>query len=234
MDGSTGSGGASGADGSAGAAGAAGAGTIHLTWDFDDDTYQGFAVGMTDFSDETRGDLEHSVDDLPAPLSGGGIRIFADNHSDDLWHFIARSFGPAEGVAASQAYRVTIRVRVASNTPSGCGGVGGPPDAVKLKAGVVGSEPRPVRGQDGYTGFSADKGNQSQVGSEAVDLGTIGTSGQNCAGGANPWEILDRSGTMSATSAGDGTLWVYLGGDSGFEAATTLYYDQVELTLTPE
>jgi hypothetical protein len=231
--GSTGSGGAAGVAGAAGDGGSAGDGTLHLTWDFEDGGYQGFSVGMSDFEDATQGVIDHSVDDLPAPLSGKGIRVFADNRSDDLWHFIARSFGAAEGVASGQTYQVTIRARVASNAPSGCVGVGGPPDGVTIKSGVVAAEPEPVRDQTGYIGFSADKGNQSQIGSEAVDLGTIGTSGENCTG-SNPWELLDRSGTMSVTSANDGTLWVYVGGDSGFETDSTLYYDQLELTLTPQ
>jgi hypothetical protein len=219
--------------GGGGSGGADGGGDITLSWDFEDGSYQGFFVGITDFEEVTRGGLEHAVDDLPSPLSGKGIRVFADNRSDDLWHFIARELTTADGIVAGRAYDVRIAVDVASNTPSGCIGVGGAPDAVTLKAGVVDAEPaEEVQGD--YVGFTADKGNQSEIGSEAVDLGTIGTSGDNC-GGENAWELLERSGTMTSavTATAEGKLWVYAGGDSGFETDSTLYYDRVAVTLRP-
>lgn len=209
------------------------AGPIELTWRFDD-SLQGFAVDITDFHAETRGELRSELVALPAPLTGNGLRVFANNYSDDLWHFLWREIGPAEGVVAGTTYRVTIALQVASNVASGCMGVGGSPDSVTLKGGVVAVQPAPVTDAEGYIGFSADKGNQVNVGPDAVDLGTIGTDGTDCEGSSNPWEVLERSGTMTATATDDGRLWVYVGGDSGFESATTLHYLSVGVTLDPQ
>jgi hypothetical protein len=208
-------------------------GPIERTWTFDK-ALQDFSVDISDFDPETRGELRSGLEPLPAPLTGAGLRVFANNFSDDLWHFLWREVGAAEGVTPNTTYAVTIKLRVASNIASGCMGVGGSPDSIFLKGGVVAVQPAAVSQPDGSIGFSADKGNQAQVGPEAVDLGTIGTDGEDCTGDTNPWQILERSGTMTATSTADGRLWVYVGGDSGFESATTLYYLSVGVTLAPQ
>lgn len=201
-------------------------------WNFENGTLQGFDVDRTDYSDTTPGDLQFSVEPMPGDLEGQGVEIVALNESDDLWHFLAREIGADEGVQPNTTYTATLEVHVASNEPGDCAGVGGPPDAVWLKGGVVDERPQPVQVDD-RTEFSIAKGNQSQVGPEAVDLGDIGTSNTDCTGDG-PWHLLQRSGTMLATSTDDATLWVYVGGDSGFEAATTLYYDLIRVTLVPQ
>ena len=68
-----------------------GGGTVALSFDFEDGTYQGFTVDQTDFTELTRGELEHAVEALPAPLSGQGLRVDAHNRSDDQWSYIVRA-----------------------------------------------------------------------------------------------------------------------------------------------
>jgi hypothetical protein len=208
-------------------------GVIERTWSFDTALHD-FNVDMSDFEPETRGELRFGREPLPAPLSGTGLRVYARNYSDDLWHFLWRELGAAEGIAPNTTYAVTIRLRVASNVASGCMGAGGSPDSVFLKGGVVAVQPAAVTQADGSIVFSANKGNQAEVGPEAVDLGTIGTDGDDCTGDTNPWQVLERTGTMTATSTADGRLWVYAGGDSGFESWTTLHYLSVGVTLTAQ
>jgi hypothetical protein len=208
-------------------------GVIERTWSFDTALHD-FKVDMSDFETGTRGELRSGLKPLPAPLSGTGLEVYARNYSDDLWHFLWRELGAAEGIAPDTTYAVTIKLRVASNVASGCMGVGGSPDSIFLKGGVVAVQPAPVAQSDGSVVFSADKGNQAQVGPEAVDLGTIGTDGEDCVGETNPWQVLERTGTMTATSTADGRLWVYVGGDSGFESFTTLHYLSVGVTLTAQ
>jgi hypothetical protein len=208
-------------------------GPIERTWSFDGSQHD-FKVDISDFEPATRGELRFGLEPLPAPLTGTGLRVYANNFSDDLWHFLWRELGAAEGVAPNTTYAVTIKLRVASNIASGCMGVGGSPDSVFLKGGVVAVAPAAVTQPDGSIVFSANKGNQAEVGPEAVDLGTIGTDGDDCVDQKNPWEVLERSGAMTATSTADGRLWVYVGGDSGFESATTLHYLSVGVTLTPQ
>ena len=208
-------------------------GVIERTWTFDKALHD-FKVDMSDFDPETRGELRFGLEPLPAPLTGTGLRVYVRNYSDDLWHFLWRELGAAEGVTPNTTYAATITLRVASNVASGCTGAGGSPDSIFLKGGVVAVQPAAVTQPDGSIVFSAEKGNQAEVGPEGVDLGTIGTDGEDCVGETNPWQVLERTGTMTATSTADGRLWVYVGGDSGFESFTTLHYLSVGVTLTAQ
>jgi hypothetical protein len=208
-------------------------GPVTLRFDFEDGTDAGFVVDQTDFEEPTRGAYEANVGALPAPLAGVGLELDTFNNSDDQWVYIARRLGADDGVEPGRAYRATLAIALYSNTPSGCTGVGGSPDGLTIKGGVVDREPAPLPPDDlGYIGFSIDKGNQTVVGPEAVGLGGIGTAGTDCTG-ENPWELLEREGSMDVTATPDGELWVYVGTDSAFEGAAIYGYDEVRVTLTP-
>ena len=209
---------------------AGGDGTLTV-WTFDEDV-EGFVVDQTDFHPDTRGDLDAAITDLPAPLTGRGLQLVTMNRSDDQWVYATRGLDAEHGVAPSTLYDATITLRFATSTPTGCVGVGGAPDAVTIKAGVVDRAPEHVTLDEGYIGFSIDKGDQSQIGSEAVDLGLISGSSTDCAG-QPPWELVTRTGEMRATSDAEGRLWIYVGTDSGFESGFTLYLDELTLELTP-
>lgn len=212
-------------------AGGCGSGGEAHVWDFEDGTTMGFYADQSDFSEATRGGLDTAVEALPSPLTGKGLRVTADNKSDDQWAFIARELGAAEGVVAGQRYEAKIAIKVASDAPSGCAGVGGSPEAVIIKGGVVTTKPAALAPDaSGYIGFSAKKGSQTMFDVEAVDLGNIAT-GAACEG-EHPWKLMERSGTMEVTAPADGKLWVYVGTDSGYETAHTISYDEVSVTLT--
>jgi hypothetical protein len=40
--------------------------------------------------------------------------------------------------------------------------------------------------------------------------------------------------SFTVTSDKDGSIWVIIGSDSGFEGATTLYYDAIEIGFIEE
>ena len=51
----------------------------------------------------------------------------------------------------------------------------------------------------------------------------------------NPrYKLLTRKNTVTATADADGSLWVVVGTESGFEATTTLFYKSISVTLTPK
>jgi hypothetical protein len=171
---------------------------------------------------------------LPAPLSGTGWRIASINRSDDQWVYISRELNSVDGVTPSTRYDVTIQARIATTLPTGCAGVGGSPDGIYLKGGVVSRAPMAVRESAARTSFNLMKGAQANVGSDAVLLGsgTVVGTGTNC-GADNPGETITRMGRMRATSDATGRLWVYVGTDSAFEGGFTIWYRDVEVTLTP-
>jgi hypothetical protein len=171
---------------------------------------------------------------LPAPLdqTRGGLFIAGSNNSDDLFMFWK---GRATGLQTGRAYAVEFTVEVATNVPKGVGGIGGSPDtSVFVKAGASNVEPIAALGDAGNRPeyrLNVDKGNQSQSGKDAVVIGSAG----NLSGTAT-WELKElRSGPtpLAVTPAPDGSVWLLVGTDSGFEGRTSLYYTRVTAQFTP-
>jgi len=84
--------------------------------------------------------------------------------------------------------------------------------------------------------LNLDKGNQATAGEDMVNLGTaanpnidLGTfTGEEYA----LMNLNNQAMPFTVTSDKDGGIWVLVGSDSGFEGATTLYYDALEIQLT--
>jgi hypothetical protein len=181
------------------------------------------------------------VDALPpsAPkgLLGKGLQLAATNRSDDLFMFIKRRLSVAEGIRPDTDYQVSFVLDFLSDAPSGCAGIGGPPgEAVFLKAGASGQEPRVVK-VDGYYGLSVDKGEgNNSSGIAASDAGNI-ANGIPCCDAQKispmPFGRLVRRHTHAhlVRSSANGDLWLLVGTDSGFEDRTTLFYLKIEVHL---
>jgi len=168
---------------------------------------------------------------LPGDLSGPSFLLSGNNHSDDLFMFLARELGAREGVTPGVEYDVEMTVRFASNQPLDSFGVGGSPGAsVWMKGGVVDRAPRAVA-DGGGSHFSLEKGNQSVHGRDAWAFGPYGKDGSDDAS----WQLQIRTARSEAPvrATDDGKLWLYFGCDSGVEATTSVYVASVDVTLTP-
>jgi hypothetical protein len=209
-----------------------------LRFDFATGT-QGFTSGHSDWSDLDMGDLMVTPGNpMPAPLAGNGLRVASINRSDDQWVFIARELNATDGITASTSYDVVLRARIATQLQAGCPGVGGSAEAVTLKGGAVGRAPAVARDSAGRTEFNLQKGNQTELGPDAVLLGsgTVVGTGTRCEAPVetNPGELITRVGApMRVQSDASGRLWVYIGTDSGYETGFTIWYRDVEVVLTP-
>ena len=203
-----------------------------LTFDFDRGA-QGFMAGFADYSPahEEIYELTSGHRALPPPLeSQSGLFISGVNRSGDLFMFFK---GPVVGLTPGARYTVDVSVEIASSTPVGCFGIGGPPgEAVWIKAGATAEEPLAV--MDGsYLRMNIDIGNQSTSGIQAVVLGNIANSRQ-CEQSLR-WEIkaLDGKSTPAGISVpADGRVWLLIGADSGFEGKTEVYFTRASVTLT--
>jgi len=178
-------------------------------------------------------ELEAEHRNLPVPLdtSKRGLYISGNNHSDDLFMFWK---GQIVGLVPNRTYLASFNLEFATNVPSGCGGVGGPPgESVYVKAGATEIEPEAID-LGGFYQMNIDKGNQSQGGEDAVVLGDVASS-QECGQGTPQWELkqLSSAETVEVASDGDGRVWVFMGSDSGFEATTSLYYTRIAVTFDP-
>ena len=194
--------------------------------DFADDE-AGWQGGFADYTAgrESFFELSSGIETLPEPLDGRrGFRLSGTNRSDDLFMFIKKRF---EGFEPMTQYLLEVEVTFATNAPSGCVGVGGPPgEAVTIKAGASAMEPVPVDDGSGFLLINIDKGNQSTGGSDAVVLGDFANS-MDCEQGNFIYETktLDTQGEpFQVSTDAEGVLWMLFGTDSGFEANTTIYF----------
>jgi hypothetical protein len=175
---------------------------------------------------------EHRL--LPSPLdeTRGGLFIAGSNFSDALFMFWKRR---VSGLQPGRAYDVGFTVLFATNVPKGVGGIGGSPDSsVFVKVGASPIEPAAIlvqaQGRLAYR-LNIDKGDQSQSGKDAVVIGTVGNLSRT-----ETWELKELQGglnRLTTTRSADGSAWLLVGTDSGFEGRTSLYYARVTAQFTP-
>jgi hypothetical protein len=205
-----------------------------FTFDFATSS-DGWSAGFADYPVgwEPQMDLVSGHRPLPSPLdqTRGGLFIAGSNSSDDLFMFWKHRIG---GLRPNRTYAVDFTVQFATNVPKGIGGIGGSPDSsVFVKVGGAPVEPIAVSGDSqGRLEYrlNIDKGNQAMGGKDAVVIGTAGNLS-----GTSTWELKDLQtgpGGLAITTSGDGSVWVLVGTDSGFEGRTSLYYTRMTAQFT--
>ncbi len=243
--GDAGRGGASGASGAAGDGGAAGSGAaggsgggsqpgiFSQVWDFTVDD-EGWTGDFCDYPPTVGTDynLMFGWASLPPELpAGGGLLLSGNNHSDDLFMYIARAI---TGLRPSTAYLMDVELVIGTNASAVCGGIGGAPGtSVTMKIGASAIAPSVQLDSQGWLRLNLDKGNQSTGGADLKAVGDISNT-LPCVSTNPPYQA--KTLTLSkfpVTSSADGSVFAVLGTDSGFEGVTTLFYDRVSLTLTP-
>jgi len=201
----------------------------HYTYAFSVDT-EGWTGGFSDYDKniETSLSLRFAHTLLPDPLdtSDGAVVLSGINRSDDLFMYMKHKI---DGLDANTTYALTFTVEFASNEPDGGVGIGGAPgEAVTLKAGAVAYEPKSILDASGYYQMNIDKGNQTSGGADMVAIG-------NFANGTDRNEYVlktVRNDTpFRVRTDENGTMWVIVSTDSGFEGSTTIYYNQVDVEL---
>ena len=170
---------------------------------------------------------------LPSPLeSKSALFISGVNHSADLLMFFKGQIG---GLVPGALYDVSVSVEIASDTPSGCFGIGGAPgESVWIKAGATAVEPLPVI-KGSYLRMNIDVGNQSVGGDHAAVLGNIANS--RICEQSRQWELKSfpgRATPLSVSTSPNGRIWLLFGVDSGFEGMTEVYFTRASVTLRPK
>ena len=212
--------------------------TYRFNYTFDEDQ-EGWVTGFADLPadyDPDLFELDSGWSELPSGLEGSAIYLSGHNRSDDLFMYLQQHI---TGLKPETTYQVDFSIHLASNTPEGMMGIGGSPgESVYIKAGAVNREPELVTDDIDWLRLNIDKGNQATAGEDMINLGTI----------ANPnidlgtftgeeYALMNLNNQMisfTVTSDKDGSIWVIIGSDSGFEGATTLYYDAIEIRSIEE
>jgi hypothetical protein len=219
---------------------------ITVSYDFRNGA-QGWQAGFADYppaTDDGFYDLKAEIRSLPPELgiNGTGFYIQGNNHSDDLFMFLKRRLSSADGVVVGMSYEITFKIVFASRAPTGCGGVGGSPgESVYLKAGASPAEPLALLTPPptdprffSHLRMNVDKSDQSQSGIAASVVSDI-ANGRPCEQSSNQYVSLERvhQHTSLVNANSNGELWLLVGTDSGFEALTAIYYQRIDVTLTP-
>jgi hypothetical protein len=207
-------------------------------YDFEEnqqDWITGFADMPAD-SDPAFYELDSGWSELPSGLEGNAIYLSGHNHSDDLFMFLKVL---VDGLKPNTSYQVFFSIDLANNTPEGMMGIGGSPgESVYVKAGAVDYEPDVIEASDGWLRMNIDKGNQASEGEDMINLGTLANPNidlDTFTGEEYALMTLDNQDhTFTVTTDNDGIVWVITGSDSGFEGATTVYYDKISITFSEE
>ena len=213
---------------------AAGRPEKRFTFTFDDGP-QGWVGDFADLPANFAADDFNLVFDparpLPAELNDRRAVPFLSgvNRSDDLFMYLRRHF---EGLKPNTAYAVHVGLQLATAVPAGLVGVGGAPgESVFVRVGVALEEPVPVvRGDD--IRLVLEKGNQSQDGPFDVVVGNIAKPTSQALSVYEFKRLDNRAKPLSVTTDPSGSVWVFVGTDSGFESLTALYYSRIDITFT--
>ncbi|HEV8607484.1 MAG TPA: hypothetical protein VGQ99_19270 [Tepidisphaeraceae bacterium] len=196
---------------------------------------QGWRGGFADVfaHPEVSQELEWGIRPLPSEIRAGtGMFITSHNSTDDTFMYLTKALGRSDGLEKSATYQVRFDIRVASNAPSNCGGIGGQPgESVYLKAGATPIRPRATADEEGIKRLNVDHGQQATGGKAASLIGNI-ANGQDCPN--NPTYVSLRRMHIHPTlvkTDGEGRMHLIVGTDSGFEGTTALYYQRIGMKL---
>lgn len=193
---------------------------------------QGFSHDFSDYPSDNADIFEFAggITSLPTPFTGKGYQLSSRNASDDVFMYLTRRL---DGLSPNTAYEVDIKAAFLSNAGTDCIGIGGAPgESVFVKFGASQAEPASVVGDDAFVVFSLDKGNQSQDGRDLKIVGDIATD-VDCDGSSYQRKTLQAQ-KLEVTTNAWGQIWITLGTDSGFEGNTALYFEEVQVDLTPK
>lgn len=215
-------------------------GPVSATYEFEDGS-DGWTPDIADHTEATRPDDFVSETGVAPPgmaTDPDFLHLAATNTSGDLFMYMRREVGAELTLEPDTAYRVSFTVAFASDAPSDCAGIGGAPgESVWMKVGATAEEPVPFT-EGGDTRLLVDKGGQSQGGADAGVAGVI-ANGIPCEDAQQqedlPYAMVMLSHTLESpvTTTPEGTVWLFVGTDAGFEGRTSLYYDRIEVRLTP-
>lgn len=188
-----------------------------------------------DFADYPVGEdqfyeLSWGWENLPLPIDSlsKGLYLNGNNHSDDLFMFVKRKI---EGLRPNTLYALNFRVLIESNTPEQGIGIGGAPgESLFVKVGASPFEPH-KRADQGFYYLNVDKGNQGQGGRNAHVIGNLANALVDPDKlRYQPKELCSQEPLMMKSDA-NGSMWIFIGTDSGYEGPTRFYIAKIELEL---
>ena len=186
-----------------------------------------------DFADYPSGEEEFyelysGIEKLPPYFDKQKLAFLltGNNHSADLCMFLRKQ---VTKLKPNTKYKAFFQTTIASNATNDSFGIGGSPaTSVFIKAGA--SVSRPTAALNGNRRLNIDKGNQSSEGNDALVLGHIGVDN---AFDPSKYMIktLSNAEPFYIQSDDQGTAWLFVGIDSGYEATTSVFIKRIKVSF---
>lgn len=175
-------------------------------------------------------EFKNEYTDVPIDGAGKGLYISGNNHCADLFMGYVKKLS---GFSPEKTYRFNVTFKLATDVKGGMVGVGGAPgESVTVKCGVTPTEPKSEpTGELDYYRMNIDTGIQANSGKDMVVVGDMVKPENNNAGG---YEFKDFSTEIETTANSNGEVFLIIGTDSGFEATTSYYLDDISINWTEE
>lgn len=159
--------------------------------------------------------------------NGKALFLSGNNHSDDLFMGYYKEIG---GLTAGQLYEFQVSFRLATDVKDGMIGVGGSPgSSVYVKGGITAEQPQRSANEQNNYRLDIDKGNQGAGGRDMLLLGNLEKEDEQH---PSEYEWKDFKFTMQAKANENGSVYLILGTDSGFEATSSYYLDDISVSWT--
>ena len=169
-------------------------------------------------------ELDYGLKTIPIENAKNGLYISGNNHSDDLFMGYYKEL---TGFEPNQPLTFDISFKIATNVDGGLIGIGGSPgSSVYVKCGVTAQKPKTHKGDLNRFYLNIDKGNQATDGKDMKLVGTIEKHETTLAG---KYEFNDYNATIETKTSPNGSVYLIIGTDSGFEGTTSYYIDSVNL-----
>ena len=171
---------------------------------------------------------ELKYDWVASPTKNGKVLFLSgNNHSDDLFMGYYKEI---TGLTVGQRYEFQVSFRLATDVEGGMIGVGGSPgSSVYVKGGITAKRPQRSTNELNNYRLNIDKGNQGAGGRDMLLLGNLEKEDEQHPG---EYEWKDFKFAMQVRANRNGSVYLILGTDSGFEATSSYYLDDISVSWT--
>jgi hypothetical protein len=183
--------------------------------------------------------MNSGIYSMPDGLKGMGFLLQGNNHSDDMDMFLVKEWDKQQGILPNKEYKLYVTVDLAADAPIGAFGAGGDPELIIL---AMVTEVDPTRFV--IDGQKDVRHPDLQIFPE-LQTTVVGTTGVCYAQPAEdqspacPEEGRIRfalkkgkeSSPIRIQSGKEGKFWLMIGGHSGFESLSAIYYSKIKVRL---
>jgi len=199
------------------------------TFDFEKDN-SSFKEIFADYHDDgnnyTTYEMTFGREMIPGQSNSQALFINGSNRSDDLFMGFSKQL---DGLKKDTLYHFTLSFVLGTSAEACSIGIGGSPaDSVYMKAGFVNEEPKVAFDENMIFRLNIDKGNQSEGG---LTLPVVSTMAK-AEGSKEGYGLKTIKVEIDLKSNADGSVYLVIGSDSGYEGLTRYYLDDVLITAT--